>query len=189
MGYEGPEQYRMLLDAIKQVVIRSGAYMVFDEASDQLAARDQSIQMIDEASGQLGAKDQLTFQEEMGDTIVLEPLPGRTPLATTSQTLGMSEYTTQSTEPGIRLEREPRHTMPIATPSQEPGMSKDATQSDQRGMSLERHSTLLITESQVSETSDNAMQSDQLETDQNTSEDDSLTIHLAQPVKQPRGRE
>ena len=37
----------------------------------------------------------------MGNTIVLESLPGRMPLATTSQILGMSEYATQSTEPGI----------------------------------------------------------------------------------------
>ena len=82
--------------------------MVFDEASsDQLAAKDQSTKiLLDEASDdQSVVKDQLTFEEEeMGDTIVLELLLGRTPLATTSYASGMSKDAIQSTEPGIGLE-------------------------------------------------------------------------------------
>ena len=58
VGYEGPEQYRVLLDAIKQVVVRSGRQMVFDEVS----------------SDQLAAKDHITLQEEdIGTLLCLIP--------------------------------------------------------------------------------------------------------------------
>ena len=168
--------------------------MVFDEASsDQLAAKDQSTKILfDEASDyQSAARDQLTFEEEMGDTIVLEPLPGRTPLATTSYASGMSEDAIQSTEPGIELEREPRHITPIATPSQEPRMSDDAIQSDQQRMSLERNITPLTTESETPQIGQmqSAIESAEPGVGSEVQEDNESTIYVSQPVKQPGGRE
>ena len=89
VGYEGPEQYRVLLDATNQVVVRSGRQMVFDEVS----------------SDQLAAKNHLTLQEEdIGDTIVLNPLPGRTSMATRSEVPEVSEDATQSEVLGVGLE-------------------------------------------------------------------------------------
>ena len=83
-----------------------------------------------EASGdQPAAKNQLTFHEDMWDTIVLDPLPGRTSMATESETPGMSEDATQSRELGVSLEREPRNHTPLITESEAPGTSEDATQS------------------------------------------------------------
>ena len=79
MGYEGSEQYRVLLDAIKQVVVRSGKQMVFDEVS----------------SNQLAAKDHFIFQEkDIKDTIVLNPLLERTSMAIKSEVPEVSEDTT-----------------------------------------------------------------------------------------------
>ena len=195
VGYESPDQYKVLLDATKQVMVHSGAQMVFNEASnDQLAAKDQSTKiLLDEASDdQSITKNQLTFEEkEMGDTIVLEPLPGRTPLATTSYASRMSKDAIQSTEPGIGLEREPRHITQIATPSQEPRMSKDAIQNDQQGMSLEQDITRLTTKSETPQIGQiqSAIESAKPGVGSKLQEDNESTIYVSQPVKQPGGRE
>ena len=169
----------LLLDVTKQVMIRLGRQMVFDEvSSDQLAARDQSTQItFDEASGdqpaamdqpiidevssdQLAAMDHLTLQEEdIGDTIVLNPLPGRTSMATESEVPEVSEDATQSEELGVGLEREPRNNTPLTTESRMLGASEDAVGSREPGVGSE------------------------------SSESGYLTIHLAQPIEQPRGRE
>ena len=137
--------------------------MVFDEASsDQLAAKDQSTKILfDEASGdQPAAMDHLTLQEEdIGDTIVLNPLPGRTSMATESEVPEVSEDATQSEELGVSLEREPRNNTPLTTESRMLGASEDAVGSREPGVGSE------------------------------SSESGDLTIHLAQPMQQPRGRE